>query len=141
MKKVLIWICAIVLVFSLVGCGTSLDNENVESGKGEIKNSNIPSNENDKDENENKQYWPFIVIDITDSNLIVAEIGESDKAITTREYKIPNWFNGSNVDIKVGDKITVIHNGEIKETEPAEFAEIYEMQYKDSHGCITSVIP
>ena len=123
MKKVLIWICAIVLVFSLVGCGTSLDNEN------------------DKDENENKQYWPFIVIDITDSNLIVAEIGESGKAITTREYKIPNWFNGSNVDIKVGDKITVIHNGEITETEPAEFAEIYEMQYKDSHGCITSVIP
>ena len=43
MKKALIWICAIVLVFSLVGCGTSLDNENVESGKGEIKNSNIPS--------------------------------------------------------------------------------------------------
>ena len=111
------------LVFSLVGCGTSLDNAN------------------DKDENENKQYWPFIVIDITDSNLTVAEIGESGKAITTREYKIPNWFNGSNVDIKVGDKITVIHNGEIKETEPAEFAEIYEMQYKDSHGCITSVIP
>jgi hypothetical protein len=123
MKKVLIWICAIVLVFSLVGCGTSLDNEN------------------DNDENENKQYRPFIVIDITDSNLIVAEIGESGKAITTREYKIPNWFNGSNVDIKVGDKITVIHNGEITETEPAEFAEIYEMQYKDSHGCITSVIP
>ena len=123
MKKALIWLCAIVLVFSLVGCGTSLDNEN------------------DNDENENKQYWPFIVIDITDSNLIVAEIGEGGKAITTREYKIPNWFNGSKVDIKVGDKITVIHNGEITETEPAEFAEIYEMQYKDSHGCITSVIP
>ena len=43
--------------------------------------------------------------------------------------------------IKVGDKVTVIHNGEITETDPAEFAEIYEMQYTDSDGCIISMIP
>ena len=43
--------------------------------------------------------------------------------------------------IKIDDKIGIYHNGEVLETYPMQFAEIYEMQYTDSDGCIISMIP
>lgn len=139
MKKILCFLIALTIcLFVFAGCNTN-NNNDVESGNEGIKNPNILSNGDDYDDD--KQYWVMIVTEVDDTNIVVAEIGENGNALATREYKVPNWFEGTSVEIKVGDKITVVHNGGVTETDPIEFAEIYEMQYKDSDGCITSVIP
>jgi hypothetical protein len=139
MKKILCLLIAFALcMFVFVGCNTK-DNNHIKSGNEGIKNPNVPSNGDDYDED--KQYWVMIVTEVDDANIVIAEIGEGGKALVTRKYKVPNWFEGTSTEIKVGDKITVVHNGEVTETDPIEFAEIYEMQYKDSDGCIASVIP
>lgn len=139
MKRIYLMILSLIIcLLVFVGCNTTTNNnEDIESEDDGVKNSNIVSNEGDKE----KQYSSFIITDITDSNLIVAEIGEDGNALVTRQYKIPNWFDGTDVKIKIGDKITVVHNGEVTETEPTEFAEIYQMEYEDSHGCTICVIP
>lgn len=83
----------------------------------------------------------FIVIEVSESNILVADIGEGGVAIETMQYSVPNWFHPSVVDIKIGDKITIYTNGEVLETYPMQFAEIQKMEYKDVDGCITTVIP
>ena len=139
MKKMLCFLITLAIcLFVFAGCNTN-NNNDVESGNEGIKNPNVPSNGDDYDED--KQYWVMIVTEVDDVNIVIAEIGEGGKALVTRKYKVPNWFEGTSTEIKVGDKITVVHNGEVTETDPIEFAEIYEMQYKDSDGCIASVIP
>lgn len=139
MKKTLCFLIALsICLLIFAGCNTN-NNNDVESGNEGIKNPNILSNGDDYDGD--KQYWVMIVTEVDETNIVVAEIGENGNALETRGYKVPNWFEGTSVEIKVGDKITVVHNGEVTETDPIEFAEIYEMQYKDAEGCITSVIP
>ena len=83
----------------------------------------------------------FIVVEVSESNILVADIGEGGVAIETMQYSVPNWFHPSVVDIKTGDKITIYTNGEVLETYPVQFAEIQKMEYKDVDGCITTVIP
>ena len=83
----------------------------------------------------------FIVIEVSESNILVADIGEGGVAIETMQYSVPNWFHPSVVDIKTGEKITIYTNGEVLETYPMQFAEIQKMEYKDVDGCITTVIP
>ena len=83
----------------------------------------------------------FIVVEVSESNILVADIGEGGVAIETMQYSVPNWFHPSVVDIKIGDKITIYTNGEVLETYPMQFAEIQKMEYKDVDGCITTVIP
>lgn len=139
MKKMLCFLITLTIcLFVFAGCNTN-NNNDVESGNEEIKNPNILSNSDDHDDD--KQYWVMIVTEVDETNFVVAEIGENGNALATRGYKVPNWFEGTTVEIKVGDKITVVHNGEVTDTDPIEFAEIYELQYKDSDGCVTSVIP
>ncbi len=86
-----------------------------------------------------KMYSSFTVIEADESRLILVPYAD-DITFNSIAYSVPNWFHPS-TEIKVGDKIIVCHNGEMTETSPAEFAEIYEMQYHDTDGCIVSVIP
>ena len=90
--------------------------------------------------NDEISYGTFIVLEVSESNILVAEIGADGTAIETQQYSVPNWFNPS-TNIKMDDKIGIYHNGEVLETYPMQFAEIYEMQYTDSDGCIISMIP
>ena len=139
MKKMLCFLITLTIcLFVFAGCNTN-NNNDVESGNEGIKNPNILSNSDDHDDD--KQYWVMIVTEVDETNFVVAEIGANGNALATRGYKVPNWFEGTTVEIKVGDRITVVHNGEVKDTDPIEFAEIYELQFKDSDGCVTSVIP
>lgn len=80
--------------------------------------------------NDEISYGTFIVLEVSESNILVAEIGSDGTAIDTKQYSVPNWFNPS-TDIKVDDKITIYHNGEVLETYPMQFAEIQKMQYDD----------
>ena len=91
--------------------------------------------------NDEIYYETFIVLEVSESNILVAGIGAGGVAIETMQYSVPNWFHPSVVDIKTGDKITIYTNGEVLETYPMQFAEIQKMEYKHSDGCITTVIP
>ena len=85
--------------------------------------------------------YTYIVMDVTENNLLVAEIGEDGNAVETRQYSVPNWFHPS-TEIEVDYKITITHSGSILETFPMQFAEIYKMEYYDKEaGLSTVVIP
>jgi len=120
MKKLIAFVLAVVSVLGIVGCnndkcGTPSDNT--------------------------EHNYTFIVMETTESNLLVAEIGENGKAIETKQYSVPNWFYPS-TDIKVDYKISITHSGSIQETFPMQFAEIYKMEYYNNEtGLITTVIP
>lgn len=91
--------------------------------------------------NDEISYGTFIVLEVSESNILVAEIGADGSAIDTHRYSVPNWFNPS-TDIKVDDKITIYHNGEVLETYPMQFAKIQKMQYDDKEtGSSVVVIP
>lgn len=94
-----------------------------------------------KGEASNDEAYNYIVIEASDTYLIVAEIGEDGKAIKSMQYSVPNWFYPS-TEIEVGYKISIKHNDIVLETFPMQFAEIYQMEYydKESGSCIT-VIP
>ena len=62
--------------------------------------------------NDEISYGTFIVLEVSESNILVAEIGSDGTAIDTKQYSVPNCFNPS-TDIKVDDKITIYHNGEV----------------------------
>ena len=81
----------------------------------------------------------FIVLEVSESNILVAEIGADGTAIDTKQYSVPNWFNPS-TDIKVDDKITIYHNGEVLETYPVQFAEIQKMEYDDKETGLSVVV-
>lgn len=120
MKRILLTILAVMLfLFSFSGCN--------QKPKG-LLNDDITS------------YGTFIVLEVSESSILVAEIGTGGVAIETNQYSVPNWFYPS-TDIKIGDKITIYHNGGVLETYPMQFAEIQKMEYKDVDGCITTVIP
>ena len=81
----------------------------------------------------------FVVMDVTESKLLVAEIGEGGKAIETRQYSVPNWFYPS-TEIKVGYKITIKHSGAVLETFPMQFAEIYSMEYWNRETGLSTIV-
>ncbi len=72
--------------------------------------------------------YAYIVIEVSETNLLVAEIGEDGKAIEEKQYSIPNVFHPSN-KIVVGDQVIINHNGKIRETFPMQFGQIYSMEY------------
>ena len=120
MKKFISTLLALVCVFGLCGC-------NADKG-------NAP---NDDVTNDNT----YIVMEVTESSLLVAEIGENGKAIESKQYSVPNWFYPS-TEIKVDYEISITHNGSILETFPMQFGEIYKMEYYDKEvGLLTTVIP
>ena len=110
MKKLITLVLALICVLVFVGCKTdkqgSLDNDDVT---GE---------------------FTFIVMEASESHLLVAEIGEDGKAIKTKQYSVPNVFH-PNTEIAVGDKVVILHNGVILETFPMQFGHIYSMECYD----------
>ena len=107
MKKIIALILALVCVLALVGCNKQKSN----------------GNDTTTDAN------TYIVMEATESNLLVAEIGEDGKAIEAKQYRVPNEFQSSN--ITMGDIIKIEHNGDILETFPMQFGKIYSMEYQD----------
>ena len=116
MKKLIAAILAFVFVFSLIGCSSDRRG--------------TPNDEID--------YCTFIVMEVTESNLLVAEIAEDGKAIEAKQYSVPNEFHSSN--ITVGDRIKIEHNGEILETFPMQFGRIFSMEYQDKETCLNVVV-
>ena len=81
----------------------------------------------------------FIVLEVSDSSLLLAEIGEDGTAIETRQYRVSNLF-APNTQIQVNDKVKIEHNGEILESYPMQFSKIYKMEHIDANGIGTSII-
>ena len=81
----------------------------------------------------------FIVLEVSDSSLLLAEIGEDGTAIETRQYRVSNLF-APNTQIQVNDKIKVEHNGEILESYPMQFSKIYKMEHVDAGGIATTIV-
>lgn len=120
MKKIIALVLALVCVLALIGCNAD--------------KCGTPSDHTEHN-------YTFIVMEVTESNLLLAEIGENGKGIETRQYSVPNWFHPS-TEIKVDYKISITHSGSILETFPMQFAEIYKMEYYDKEtGLSTVVIP
>jgi hypothetical protein len=81
----------------------------------------------------------FIVLEVSDSSLLLAEIGEDGTAIETRQYRVPNLF-APNTQIQVNDKVKIEHNGEILESYPMQFSKIYKMEHVDANGIATTIV-
>ena len=116
MKKLIAAVLAFVFVFSLIGCSSDRRG--------------TPNDEID--------YCTFIVMEVTESNLLVSEIDEDGKAIEAKQYRVPNEFHSSN--IAVGDRIKIEHNGEILETFPMQFGRIFSMEYQDKETGLNVVV-
>ncbi len=120
MKKFISIVLALVCVLGLCGCNAN---------KGDTPNDDVTNSNT------------YIVMDVTESILLVAEIEENGKGIETRKYSVPNWFHPS-TEIEVDYKISITHSGLIQETFPMQFVEIYKMEYYDKEtGLSTVVIP
>ena len=81
----------------------------------------------------------FVVLDASESYLLVAKIGEDGQVMENMQYSVQNYFEGR-IDIKTGDKITIKHNGISLETYPMQFAEIYQMVHFDEEGEKTATV-
>ena len=118
MKRIILFVFAMILVLSLVGCGAF--DENTET------------DDNTLGEQEPSVYTgEYIVLEATENRLLVAEIGQDGEVNEAMQYSTPNYFHSEN-EIAVGQKITISHNGEILESYPMQFAKIYSMGYHDS---------
>ena len=83
----------------------------------------------------------YIVLEATDTYLLVVQIGDDAETIETMQYTAPNLFYPS-VQIKAGEIVTIKHNEEILETYPMQFAKIYSMEYSNKEtGHTTMVYP
>ena len=83
----------------------------------------------------------FVVLEATDTYLLVAEMGEGDEALEGSQYSLPNYFDPS-VKLEAGSVITIKHNGVALETYPMQFAKIYSVQYHDTEtGRTVTVTP
>ena len=112
MKKLIALVLALVCVLALVGCNKQNDiSQNTDT---------------------------YIVMEVTESSLLVAEIGEDGKAVEAKQYSVPNAFHSSN--IVVGDRIKIEHNGQILVTFPMQFGRIFSMEYQDKQTGLNVVV-
>lgn len=72
----------------------------------------------------------YIVLEATESRLLIAGIGEDGNALEMDQYSVPNMFYPT-YEIAVGDKVTIKHNGIALESFPMQFGKIYSMTYYD----------
>ena len=112
MKKLIAIVLALVCVLGMVGC----------------------NKQNDTSSNPDT----YIVMEVTESSLLVAEIGENGKAIEAKQYRVPNEFHSTN--IAVGDRIKIEHDGQILETFPMQFGRIFSMEYQDKQTGLNVVV-
>ena len=118
MKRIILFVFAMILVLSLVGCGAS--DENTET------------DDNTLGEQEPSVYTgEYIVLEATENRLLVAEIGQDGEVNEAMQYSTPNYFHSEN-EIAVGQKITIEHDGVVLELYPMQFAKIYSMGYHNS---------
>ena len=73
----------------------------------------------------------FVVLEASETYLLVSQMGEGGKALEGSQYSLPNYFDPS-VKIEAGSVITIKHNGVALETYPMQFAKIYSVQYHDA---------
>ena len=131
MKRIVILILVFIMVLTTFGC----NKDSSESEKRSTKNT-----EKESISNEDETTANYIVIEATDTNLIVADIDENGKAIEYMQYSVPNWFHPS-TEIEVGYEITIKHNNIVLETFPMMFSKIYTMEYYDKDkGLVVTVI-
>jgi hypothetical protein len=126
MKRSILFVLAVILVLSLVGCGASDENAATDDRTAEEQDPSVYSDE-------------YIVIEATENHLLVAEIGQDGEVNEAMQYSIPNYFPPNN-EISVGQKVTIKHNGEILESYPMQFAKIYSMGYHDSETGLNVVV-
>ena len=81
----------------------------------------------------------FVVLDASESYLLVAKIGEDGQVMENMQYSVPNYFDAA-TDIQAGNEITIKHNGISLETYPMQFAEIYQMVHFDEEGEKTATV-
>ena len=118
MKKLIALILVFVCLLGLVGCG---------AGK--------RGDENDAVRDSNS----YIVLEATESTLLVAAVGEDGKALKSMQYSVPNWFEPS-TEIKAGYELIIKHNGVVRETFPMQFDKIYSMEYWDRESGLSTVV-
>ena len=126
MKRSILFVLAVILVLSLVGCGASDKNAATDDGTSQEQKPSVYSDE-------------YIVIEATENHLLVAEIGRDGEVNEAMQYSTPNYFHSEN-EIAVGQKITIRHSGEILESYPMQFAKIYSMGYHDSETGLNVVV-
>ena len=68
----------------------------------------------------------FVVLEVSESNLLVAEIGDDGNPLESSRYVAPNMFYPTE-EINEGEKVLICHSGEILETFPMQFGKIYSM--------------
>ena len=110
MKKSIALVLALICMLGLIGCK--------KDKQGNLDNDDVTGE------------FTFIVMEVSKSHLLVAEIGEDGKAIKTKQYSVPNVFYPDN-EIVVGDKVVIHHDGVILETFPMQFGHISSMEYYD----------
>ena len=124
MKRILLFLLVLVLGIGILGCGAS--DKNAETDDGTSQEPSVYSDE-------------YVVIEVTENRLLVAEIGQDGEVNEAMQYSTPNYFHSEN-EIAVGQKITISHNGEILESYPMQFAKIYSMGYHDSETGLNVVV-
>ena len=116
MKKALAFVLALVCVLVFVGCNSQKPTGNITTPNSDT----------------------YMVMEVKESILLVAEIGEDGKAVESKQYSVPNEFHSSN--ISVGDTIKIEHNGEILETFPMQFGRIHSMEFQDAETGLTTTV-
>ena len=119
MKKFLSLLLLTMLVLNFAACA-----ENITKKDDAVPGASDGSDGNEKTEN------AYIVLEVTDSSLIVADIGQDGKAVEGSQYSVSNLFSPQ-IQITVGDKIEIEHNGQIMESFPSQFSKIYKMRYRN----------
>ena len=118
MKRILLFLLVLVLGIGILGCGAPDKNAETDDGTAEEQEPSVCTEE-------------YVVIEVTENRLLVAEIGQDGEVNEAMQYSTSNYFHPNN-EISVGQKVTIEHNGEILESYPMQFAKIYSVGYHDS---------
>ena len=108
MKKITAFLLTLLCFLSLFGCAFGVPGGSLDP--------------------EGKKY---IVLEATDSYLIVADIAEDGSAVESMKYSVSNMFY-PNTKIEKGYLITIKHSDEILESYPMQFGKVYYMEYFDA---------
>ena len=83
--------------------------------------------------------YTYIVMEVTENYLIVAETDQDGNAVEALQYQVSNWFHPS-TKIEVGYVITIKHNNIVAESDPMQFGKIYSMEYWDRETGLSTVV-
>lgn len=141
MKKLIVLLLTLICVPVLAACSAN----DIDNSKPQVEPNDDPiigSENNDISaplSTEVDTAYPYVIMEITEDYLLVAEIDEYGNAVEAKQYIVPNLFYPSN-KIAVGDRIAINHNDMILETFPMQFGEIYSMEYHDEETNCSIVV-